>query len=205
MKLFYFPGACSMAPHIVAREAGLAVEIEKVDLKEGKTERGDDFAAINPKRYVPALQLDDGQVLTEVANLVQYLADQAPASKLAPAPGSMERYRLNEWLIFVSSEIHKGFSPLFKPDTPEAMKPIAKANLQKRFAYLDQALAGRQYLMGDQFTAADAYLFTVTNWHNFHNLDISQHENLTAYQQRIATRPAVRDAMAAEGLLQAAA
>lgn len=205
MKLYYASGACSMAPHIVAREAGLPIEIEKVDLRQGKTEHGETYKEVSPNGYVPALRLDDGQVLTEVANLVQYLADQAPETGLAPAFGTMERYQLMQWLIFTSSEIHKGFGPLWKPNTPEAMKPIVKENLQKRFAYLDQVLAGRDYLMGDQFTAADAYLFTVVNWHKFHDVDISAHKNLAAFQERVAARPKVREAMAAEGLLQQAA
>ncbi len=205
MKLYYYPGACSMAPHIVAREAGLPIEIEKVDLRQGKTEHGETYAEVSPNGYVPALRLDDGQVLTEAANLVQYLADQAPETELAPAFGTVERYRLMQWLTFTSSEIHKGFSPLFKPNTPEAMKPIVKENLQRRFAYLDQMLAGRNYLMGDRFTAADAYLFTVVNWHKFHDIDISTHKNLVAFQERVAARPKVREAMAAEGLLQQAA
>src|SRR3954449_10201832 len=205
MKLYYTPAACSLAPHIVAREAGLKLEIEKVDLPGKKTETGADFSKINPKGYVPALGLDNGEVLTEVATLVQYLADQAPQSGLAPASGTMERYRLQEWLTFVSTEIHKGFGPLWKPDTPEAMRDIVKANLAKRFAYLDQRLASRPFLTGERFTAADPYLFTVVNWTNFHNIDLKPYPNLAGFMQRVAARPAVQQALQAEGLLKKAA
>jgi glutathione S-transferase len=205
MKLYYTPAACSLAPHIVAREAGLKLEIEKVDLAGKKTETGADFSKINPKGYVPALGLDNGEVLTEVATLVQYLADQAPQSGLAPANGTMERYRLQEWLTFISTEIHKGFGPLWKPDTPAETKEAAKANLAKRFAYLDQHLANRSFLAAERFSAADAYLFTVVNWTNFHNIDLAPYSNLKAYVQRVAARPAVQQAMQAEGLLKQAA
>jgi len=205
MKLYYTPAACSLAPHIVAREAGLKLEIEKVDLAGKKTETGADFSKINPKGYVPALGLDNGEVLTEVATLVQYLADQAPQSGLAPANGTMERYRLQEWLTFISTEIHKGFGPLWKPDTPAETKEAAKANLAKRFAYLDQHLANRSFLTAERFSAADAYLFTVVNWTNFHNIDLAPYSNLKAYVQRVAARPAVQQAMQAEGLLKQAA
>ena len=205
MKLYYAPGACSLAPHIVAREAGLKIDLDKLDFATGKTESGETFAQVNPKGYVPALRLDNGEVLTEVATLVQYLADQAPQSGLAPASGTMERYRLQEWLTFVSTEIHKGFGPLWKPDTPEAMRDIVKANLAKRFAYLDQRLASRPFLTGERFTAADAYLFTVVNWTNFHDIDLKPYPNLAGFMQRVAARPAVQQALQAEGLLKKAA
>jgi glutathione S-transferase len=205
MKLYYAPGACSLAPHIVAREAGLRLDLEKVDLGSGRTETGAAFAEINPKGYVPALALDNGEVLTEASALVQYLADQAPGSGLAPAAGTIERYRLLEWLGFISTEIHKGFGPLWKPDTPEAAKTIARNNLAKRFAYLDGRLAGGVFLLGDRFTVADAYLFTVTSWTNFHAIDLSPYPNLKAYMGRVAARPKVREAMNAEGLLKEAA
>ncbi|HEX8166187.1 MAG TPA: glutathione transferase GstA [Beijerinckiaceae bacterium] len=205
MKLYYAPAACSLAPHIVAREAGLKLDLDRLDFATRKTEGGEDFSAVNPKGYVPALRLDSGEVLTEVATLVQYLADQAPQSGLAPAAGTMDRYRLQEWLTFVSTEIHKGFGPLWKPDTPEAMKEIVRANLAKRFAYLDQHLAGRPYLTGERFTAADAYLFTVVNWTSFHKIDLSPYPNLKAFMDRVAARPAVRQAMQEEGLLKQAA
>src|ERR671917_2942989 len=186
MKLYYAPGACSLAPHIVAREAGLRLDLEKVDLGKGRTENGAVFADINPKGYVPALALDDGEVLTEVSALVQYLADQAPQAGLAPAAGTIERYRLLEWLGFISTEIHKGFGPPWKPETPEATKAAAKANLAKRFAYLDQRLGRGPYLMGERFTVADAYLFTVTNWTNFHGLSLTEYPNLAAFMSRVA-------------------
>ena len=205
MKLYYAPGACSLAPHIVAREAGLRLDLEKVDLGSGRTETGAAFAEINPKGYVPALELDTGEVLTEVTALVQYLADQAPGSGLAPAAGTTERYRLLEWLGFISTEIHKGFGPLWKPDTPDTAKTIARNNLAKRFAYLDGRLAGGAFLLGDRFTVADAYLFTVTSWTNFHAIDLSPYPNLKAYMGRVAARPKVREAMNAEGLLKEAA
>jgi glutathione S-transferase len=205
MKLYYAPAACSLAPHIVAREAGLKLDLEKVDLAAKKTETGADFGRINPKGYVPALRLDNDEVLTEAATLVQYLADQAPQSGLAPANGTIERYRLQEWLTFISSEIHKGFGPLWKPDTPEATKESAKANLAKRFAYLDGHLANRPYLTGERFTAADAYLFTVVNWTNFHKIELAPYTNLKAFMDRVAARPAVQQAMQAEGLLKQAA
>jgi glutathione S-transferase len=205
MKLYYAPGACSLAPHIVAREAGLRLDLERVDLARGKIEGGATFADINPKGYVPALSLDNGEVLTEVSALVQYLADQAPQAGLAPAAGTIERYRLLEWLGFISTEIHKGFGPLWKPETPEATKAAAKANLAKRFAYLDQRLGRGPYLMGERFTVADAYLFTVTNWTNFHGIDLTPYPNLKAYMERVGARPQVRQALAAEGLLKEAA
>ena len=205
MKLYYASGACSLAPHIVAREAGLKIDLDKLDFATGKTESGETFAQVNPKGYVPALRLDNGEVLTEVATLVQYLADQKPESGLAPKAGTMERYRLQEWLTFVSTEIHKGFGPLWKPDTPEAMRDIVKANLAKRFAYLDQRLASRPFLTGERFTAADAYLFTVVNWTNFHDIDLKPYPNLAGFMQRVAARPAVQQALQAEGLLKKAA
>jgi glutathione S-transferase len=205
MKLYYAPAACSLAPHIVAREAGLKIDLDKLDFATRKTEGGESFADVNPKGYVPALRLDNGEVLTEAATLVQYLADQAPQSGLAPANGTLERYRLQEWLTFVSTEIHKGFGPLWKPDTPDAMKDIVRANLAKRFAYLDEHFAKRPFLMGDRFTAADAYLFTVVNWTNVHKIDLKPYPNLKAFMDRVAARPAVRQAMQAEGLLKQAA
>lgn len=205
MKLYYAPGACSLAPHIVACEAGLPVQLEKVDLKSHKTESGADFLTINPKGYVPALQLDNGDVLAEAATVVQYVADQALQAHLAPTAGTLERYRLLEWLTFISSEIHKGFGPLWNPSAPDAAKEMAKQSLAKRFAYLDRVLADRLFLMGEQFTAADAYLFTVTNWANIHDVDLKPYGNLQAYMQRVLGRPGVQEAMRAEGLLKDAA
>jgi glutathione S-transferase len=201
MKLYYSPGACSLSPHIVAREAGISLDLEKVDLGTHKTEKGQDYAAVNPKGYVPALQLDDGSVLTEGPAIVQYLADQKPASKLAPAAGTIERYRLQEWLTFIGTELHKNFGPLFNPTTPDAVKQVAKANIGKRLDYLDGQLAKRQFLVGDGFTAADAYAFTILNWTRFVGMDLKGHPNLAAYSARIGARPKVQEALKAEGLL----
>ncbi|KLK91560.1 glutathione S-transferase [Microvirga vignae] len=204
MKLYYTPGACSLAPHIVAREAGLPITLEKVDLSKHLTETGQNFRAINPKGYVPAIALKDGSLLTEAAAIIQYLADQQPDAGLAPAHGTTERYRLIEWLTFISSEVHKGFVPLWNPATPEAVKTAAKDRLASRFAYLDEILAKQPFLMGEAFTIADAYLFTVVNWTNFHAIDISSFEHLSAFQARVASRPKVQEALVAEGLKQVA-
>ena len=205
MKLYYAPGACSLSPHIVAHEAGVPLEIERVDNKAKKTASGADYWQINPKGMVPALQLDGGEILTEGPAIVQYIAEKAPQSKLMPAAGTNERYRVLEWLNFITSEIHKSFTPLFKPNTPEAYKPIAKENLAARFAYVDQQLAGKTYLLGDQFTVADAYLFTVLRWSSLQQIDLSRYPNITAYMGRVAERPKVKQALQAEGLLKAAA
>jgi glutathione S-transferase len=205
MKLYYYPGACSLAPHIVAREAGIALTLEKVDLANRTTETGAGYLAINPKGYVPALGLQDNSVLTEVSAIIQYLADSQSTANLAPAHGSMERYRLLEWLGFISTEIHKGFGPLWNPTTPDAVKTATKERLASRFAYLDEKLGAQPFLLGDKFTIADAYLFTVVNWTNFHGIDISPFPNLQAFQARIASRPAVQQALEAEGLTKKAA
>jgi glutathione S-transferase len=200
MKLYYTPGACSMSPHIVAQELGIKLDLDKVDLQSKKTAAGGDYLAVNPKGYVPALALDDGTVLTEGPAIVQYLADQKPAAKLAPANGTIERYRLQEMLGYINSEIHKSYSPLFNPATPAETREDRLAYLRKRYAYLDKLLAGKSFLLGDQFTVADAYLFTVTNWARAVKLDLGEFANLTAYQQRIAARPAVQAVLVAEGL-----
>jgi glutathione S-transferase len=205
MKLYYTPGACSLAAHIVLHEIGASFEAETVDLGTKRTGSGEDFSEINPKGYVPALRLDDGEVFTEGAALLQYLADQAPEAGLAPPNGSIERYRLIEWLTFVSTEVHKGFGPLWNPSAPDATKEAARATLAKRFGYLDQHLAARAFLTGDRFTIADAYLFTVVNWVNFHAIDLSPYPNLQAFQERVAARPKVQQALRAEGLLKQAA
>jgi len=205
MKLYYYPGACSLAPHIVAREAGIAFTLEKVDLANRTTETGTNYLSVNPKGYVPALGLQDNSVLTEASAIIQYLADSQPAADLAPAHGSMERYRLLEWLGFISTEIHKGFGPLWNPATPDAVKVATKERLASRFAYLDEALGKQPFLMGDSFTIADAYLFTVVNWTNLHGIDISPFPNLQAFQARVASRPAVQQALEAEGLTKKAA
>jgi len=204
MKLYYAPGACSLAVHIVAREAGIPLGLEKVDLANQTTETGRNFRSINPKGYVPAVALDDGSVFTEAGAIIQYLADQRAGSGLAPANGTLERYRLIEWITFISSEIHKGFGPLWSPATPDAVKAATKERLATRFAYLDKTLAAQPFLTGDAFTIADAYLFTVVNWTNFHSMDLSPFPHLRAFQNRVACRPKVQEALEAEGLKQAA-
>ena len=198
MKLYFSPGACSLSPNIVAREAGIALELVKVDTGTKKIQVEGDFFAVNPKGYVPALELDDGYVLTEGPAIVQYLADRKPESGLVPAAGTTERYRMQEMLGYINSEIHKTYSPLFNPATPAATVEERKAYLKKRYRLLDERLAGRQYLFGDQFTAADAYLFTVTNWAGYVKLDLSEYANLAAFQKRVSARPAVQEAMRAE-------
>ena len=205
MKLYYTPGACSLSPHIVARELGLTPTLERVDLRTKQTAAGDDFVKINPKGYVPVLQLDDGTVLTEGPAIVQYLADRDPARKLAPANGTIERYQLQALLGFINSELHKTYSPLFNPATSEAVKQERIAYLQRRYAYVEQLLQGKSYLTGEQFTVADAYLFTVTSWAGHAKVDLSAFPNLLAFQKRVAARPAVQAAMVAEGLIAAAA
>jgi glutathione S-transferase len=204
MKLYYSPGACSLSPHIVLREAGLPFDLVKVDTKTKKTEHGEDFLAINPKGYVPTLQLDNGQRLTEGPAIVQYLADQVPEKKLAPANGSFERSRLQEWLNFITSELHKGFSPLFTPTTPADYKPQVQQALIGRLTIVDQSLSTskKPFLLGDTFTVADAYLFTVANWAGFVGLDIKSLNTLAEFQGRVRERPAVAAALRAEGLLK---
>ena len=203
MKLYYMPGACSPAPHIALREAGLSFDLEKVE-RSKKTQSGADYLAVNAKGSAPALGLDDGQVLTEAAVIQQYITDKAPGKKLAPAAGTSEHYRLQEWLNYIASEVHKGIGQLFNPAMPDDYKEAVKKGLAtKQFPYLDKALAGRNYLLGD-FTVADGYLFTVLNWTNFHKIDLSAFPNITAFMKRVAERPAVQDAMKAEGLLKAA-
>ncbi|HEX9391767.1 MAG TPA: glutathione transferase GstA [Usitatibacteraceae bacterium] len=205
MKLYYSPAACSLAAHIVAREAGLAIDFVKVDLASHKTEKGEDYLAINPRGYVPAIQLDDGEVHTEVAALVQYLAEQAPQSKLAPPAGTKERFRVNQWLAFVASELHRTFSPwLWQAEAAESTKQAARDKLSLRFAELDRHLATRAYLTGDTFTVADAYAFAIVNWSNFLKIDLAPYLNLSAYMARVAARPKVREALVAERLVAAA-
>jgi glutathione S-transferase len=204
MKLYYSPGACSLAPHIVAREAGLSLDLEKIDLANRTTASGRSYLEVNPKGYVPALQVEDGTVMTEVSALIQYLADQAPQAGLIPAAGTPERYKVLEWIGFIATEIHKGFGPLWNPTTPDAVKQAAKERLFQRFAYVDQQLDGRSYLTGERFTVADAYLFVVVNWTNFHGLSLGDYKNLAAFMERVAARPKVQEALQAEGLLKAA-
>ena len=202
MKLYFAPGACSLSPHIVLEEAGIAAEKEQVNNQEKKTKSGKDYWSVNPKGQVPALQLDSGEMLTEGPVIVQYLADQKPGSGLVPPAGSIERYRVQEWLNFITSELHKSFGPIFRPTTPDAFKTISKENLGKRFDWLDKQLAGKQYLMGDKFTVADAYLFTVLRWTARIQIDLGKWPNLKAYVDRVAARPKVQAAMKAEGLIQ---
>jgi glutathione S-transferase len=204
MKLYFAPAACSMSPHIVAQEAGIPLTLVKVDTKTKQTANGDDFWKINPKGYVPALELDNGEVLTEGTAIVQYLADQKPERKLAPANGTIERYRVQEMLGYINSEIHKSFSPLFNPATPAEVRKEREDYLRKRFKLLNERLANHQYLFGDQFTVADAYLFTVANWAGFVKLDLSEFANLTAFLGRVAARPAVQQTLVDEGLRPAA-
>lgn len=205
MKLYFSPGACSLSPHIVFREAGLPVEIERVDNKAKKTASGDDFLSVNPLGMVPVLKLDNGEMLTEGPAIVQYLADMKPESGLMPKPGSIERYRVLEWLNYITSELHKQFTPLFKPNTPDEYRSIAKENVIKAFNRVDAHLAGKQFLTGDTFTVADAYLFVVSNWARFHDIDVAQWTNLKAFLDRVKARPAVHEAMKAEGLIKVAA
>jgi glutathione S-transferase len=202
MKLYFSPAACSLSPHIVAREAGLDIDLEKVDIRAKKTETGKDYLTVNPKGYVPALELDDGQVLTEGPAIVQYLADQRPTTGLVPAHGTMDRYRVQEVLTFINSEIHKTYSPLFHPTTTPELRKDREEYLKKRYAIVEKQLAGKGYLVGDHFTVADAYLFAVTNWANYVKVDLSDYPNVLAFQKRVAERPAVRAAMEREDLLK---
>ncbi len=201
MKLYYSPGACSLSPHIVLNEGGFTYDTERVDLATGTTETGADYKTINPNGYVPALRLEDGQVLTEGPTIVQYLADRVPEKRLAPPAGTMERYRLMEWLNFISTELHKGFGALFNPKAPEDWKDIVRAQLIRRIEYASQRLEGKTYIMGDDFTVADAYLFTVLGWGKYVEIEISPWPTLTAYLGRVAARPAVQAALKAEGLV----
>jgi glutathione S-transferase len=202
MKLYFSPGTCALAPHIILCETGLPFETEKVSLSSKKTASGGDYRAINPKGYVPALQLDDGAVLTEVAAVLQYVADRAPEKQLAPAAGSMEHYRVLEWLNFIASEVHKSFGLQFKPNIPEETKQAMRDIITARFDIVEKQLQGRDYLLGNQFSIADAYLFTVASWAPHLKFDLGPWPAIQAYMQRVAARPAVRAAMMAEGLIK---
>lgn len=202
MKLYYSRGACSLAPHIALYEAGLNFQAEPVDLKAKTLANGADFRQVNPLGYVPVLELDGGERLTEVGVVLQYIADQKPDSALAPAAGTIQRYRLMQWLTFISSELHKTFSPLFAPNTPEDYKPVVRARLAQRLAYMNEQLAGRSFLMGEQFTVADAYLFVVLNWAGAMNVDLTPHSHLQSFQKRVGARPGVQRALQAEGLIK---
>ena len=201
MKLFYAPGACSLSPHIVLNEAGLSFDKVKVDTKS-KAMPGGDYRSVNPLGYVPALELDDGTVLTEGPAIVQYIADRVPDKKLAPANGTLERTKLQSWLNFISTELHKGFSPLFNAAMPQEAKQVFRERLATRFHHLDQHLADKDYLLGKAFSVADAYLFTVSNWAAHTGVDLSPFPSVLAYRKRVAARPAVAAAMQAEGLIK---
>ena len=201
MKLYLTPYACSLSPHIALREAGIAFDIEVVDLGTKRTKSGGNYTSVNPKGYVPALEIEGGQVLTEGPAIVQYIADQKPASKLAPPAGSFERYRLQEWLNFISSELHKSVGPLFSDATPAAWKETLKTRVAGRFDTLSKSLQGKDYLMGSTFTVADAYLFVILSWTSHVGIDLSKWPVLTAYFERIKARPAVKAALDAEAKL----
>lgn len=205
MQLYFAPGACSLASHIALREAGLPFDLKRADLRSKKVDDGSDYLAVNSKGSVPALRLDNGQVLTEGPAILQYLADQKPESGLAPKAGSLERYRVQEWLNFITSELHKSFSPLFNPGADAKVKEFAQANLQSKLGWVASQLSNRKYLTGDTFTIADAYLFVVLNWSFMVGVDLSKWPALTEFHARVAARPKVQEAMAAEGLNKKAA
>lgn len=201
MKLYFSPGACSLSPHIVLLEAGLPHTLERVDLRSKLTSAGQDYRSINDKGYVPALETDSGLVLTEGPAIVQYLADLVPGKALAPAPGTPERYQLAGWLNFIGTELHKTYSPLFDPSVSDEVKAYARANLTKRYTYVNSKLEGQDYLCGNRFSVADAYLFVITNWAGLVKFDLDGFPHLKAFQQRIGARPAVQQALRAEGLI----
>ncbi|MGN6116436.1 MAG: glutathione transferase GstA [Nitrobacter sp.] len=204
MKLYYSPGACSLSPHIALLEAGLPYDLVKVDVRAKKLENGDDYLKINPKGQVPALGLDNGELLTEGPVIVQMIADKASGKNLAPAHGSVERYRLQEWLNFITTELHKNFSPLFQPALTDETKGFFKDRLMGKFKYLDSQLAGHDYLMGKQFTVADGYLFVMLKWADRTGMDLFALKNLMAFKARVEARPKVQEALTKEGLLKAA-
>jgi glutathione S-transferase len=204
MKLYYSPGACSLSPHIALLEAGLPYELVKVDLRAKKLENGDDYLKVNPKGQVPALALDSGELVTEGPVIVQMIADKASAKKLAPARDSAERYKLQEWLNYITGELHKNFSPMFSPVLADDAKAFFKDRVMGKFKYLDGVLAGRDYLMGKQFTVADGYLFTMLAWADRMKFDLSAMPNLLAYKARVGARPMVQQALTKEGLMKAA-
>jgi glutathione S-transferase len=204
MKLYYAPGACSLSPHIALLEAGLPYDLVKVDLKAKKLENGEDYLKVNPKGQVPALGLDNGEVVTEGVVIIQMIADRAKDKQLAPGRDSDERYKLQEWLNFITTELHKNFSPLFQPAIPDEVKAFFRDRLLGKFKYIDGHLAGRDYLMGQDFTVADGYLFVMLAWAERLSVDVSSLPNLTAYKARVAARPKVKEALTKEGLLKAA-
>ena len=202
MKLYYSPGACSLSPHITLIESGLKFDPVMTSTKTHKLQDGTDYYTINPKGYVPLLELDNGERLAEGPAIVQYIADQVPAKKLAPANGTMARSRLQEWLTFIGTELHKGYSPLFNPATPDEYKTMVKAKLADRYKWVDAQLEGKDYLLGSDFSVADPYLFTVTNWAKNVGVDLSPYKNVAAFMARMAARPAVQQALKAEGLVK---
>jgi glutathione S-transferase len=204
MKLYYSPGACSLSPHIALLEAGLPYDLVKVDLRAKKIENGDDYLKVNPKGQVPALAMDDGELLTEGPVIVQIIADKAAGKNLAPSRDSAERYKLQEWLNYITGELHKNFGPMFSPVLADEAKAFFKDRVMGKFKYVESALAGRDYLMGNQFTVADGYLFTMLTWADRLKFDMSAMPNLLAYKARIAARPKVKEALTKEGLMQAA-
>ncbi|HYG48617.1 MAG TPA: glutathione transferase GstA [Allosphingosinicella sp.] len=201
MKLYYAPGACSQAPHIVAREAGLAIDLANVRFPDKVTDDGEKLTDVNPKGAVPTLRLDDGEVLTENAVILQYLADRARGSELALPAGGIERYRLLEWLNFIATELHKGFGPLWNPATPDEFRQATREALGKKFDYLQEKIGDGPYILGDRFSILDAYAFAVLNWTRIHGIDIGRWPGLSAYLARVAARPAVQETLRAEGLL----
>lgn len=203
MKLFYSPGSCAMSPHIVLSEAGAAYTLDRVDLSTKTTESGAPLSTINPQDAVPVLLLEDGETLTEGAAIVQFIADRHPDAGLLPPAGTLARAKVQQWLNYIATEMHKAHVPLFKADYPQAAKDIAIANVKRAYDFVSEALAGRPYLTGETFTVADAYLFTIVNWHRFIGLDLAPWPVLVDYQARIAARPGVQKAMAEEGLLAA--
>jgi glutathione S-transferase len=202
MKLYYSPGACSLAAHIALEEAKLAYQTVRVDLAAKRTADGGDYHAINEKGYVPTLVLDNGEALTENAVVLQYIAEQAPGSGLAPAHGTFARYRFLEWLNFIGTEIHKAYGPLWNAKNPDSVKDAARSNLARRFAYIEKRLASTPYLMGDAFTVADAYLFVMLNWTKLHKVDMAPYSALQQFQSRVAARPSAQKAMRDEGLIR---
>jgi len=204
MKLYYSSGACSLAPHIVASEAGVPIDLVKVDLGSHKLEDGTDFYSVNPRGYVPVLKLDDGNVMTEASVLVQFIADQKPDSNILPKMGTMERYKAMQWLAFIATELHKQFGPLFDKSTPEATQNALKAKIMKRLGELDEHLKSNDFILGKTFSAADAYAFTIVNWTNFMNMDLKPFPAVQGWFARVAQRPKVHAALVAEGLAKAA-
>ncbi len=202
MKLYFSPGACSLSPHIALHEAGLAFEPVLASTKSHKLQDGTDYYGINPLGYVPMLELDDGTRLREGPAILQYIADLVPLKNLAPAAGTMPRYRLQEWLNFIGTELHKGFSPLFNPATPDEYKTVVKTRLASRYTWLESELAGKDYLMGEHFSVADGYLFTITNWAKPLGIDLSPYPTVMAWHARVGERPAVQEALKAEAALK---